>query len=371
VRCDDVAVSKDVAIIGAGIVGCATAYYLAREGVSVAVYDPEGIAAGASGRNNGLIEHPYDQATEPLFEETVGLLAQAMGDAFAAEPAGTLIVCESEGEARAAASLYAAFPQLKPRVLDSVGAREAEPLLAEGVWGCLLHTGHPVMPLEVTTRFAELAREAGAEFVLGSDVGTVLEDEQIVGVQAGGTEHLADVVLVAAGAGSGALMPGGIRADMVTPLWGVIVAVELPQRPRCQLIEGAIAAQHGGGELAVQAPFTLLDSPGWLAVGSTMLTGERPDSDDWVPQLLRRGTQFVPSIAEAEIKDVLVCARPRSFDNRPILGRVPGQHRLWVATGHGGRGMSTGPASARLMADAIIAGNDGGVPAVLSAGRLA
>ena len=50
-------------IVGAGIVGCTTAYFLAREGVEVTVFDPVGIAAGASGRNNGLIEHPYDAAS--------------------------------------------------------------------------------------------------------------------------------------------------------------------------------------------------------------------------------------------------------------------------------------------------------------------
>ncbi len=68
---------------------------------------------------------------------------------------------------------------------------------------------------------------------------------------------------------------------------------------------------------------------------------------------------------------MLVCARPRSFDNRPILGRIPGQDRLWIAAGHGGRGMSTGAASARLIADAIRDGTDAAIPAALNASRLA
>ena len=128
---------------------------------------------------------------------------------------------------------------------------------------------------------------------------------------------------------------------------------------------------HGGGDVVVEAPFTLLDSPSWLAVGSTMLEGEQPDQKLWAPRLLERGREFVPSIAEAQVKGMLACARPRSFDNRPILGRVPGQDRLWIATGHGGRGMSTGAASARLMADAIAAGNDAAIPSELSASRIA
>jgi D-amino-acid dehydrogenase len=78
----------------------------------------------------------------------------------------------------------------------------------------------------------------------------------------------------------------------------------------------------------------------------------------------------VPTIAAAQVHSTLVCARPRSFDNRPIIGRVPGQERLWVATGHGGRGMSLGPASGRLMAEAVIAGSDAGIPSELRASRL-
>ncbi len=78
----------------------------------------------------------------------------------------------------------------------------------------------------------------------------------------------------------------------------------------------------------------------------------------------------MPSIAEARVQGTLVCARPKSFDNRPILGRVPGAERLWLASGHGGRGMSLGAASGRLMADAIISGSDALVPPELSAARL-
>jgi glycine/D-amino acid oxidase-like deaminating enzyme len=43
---------------------------------------------------------------------------------------------------------------------------------------------------------------------------------------------------------------------------------------------------------------------------------------------------------------------------------------LWVAAGHGGRGISTGAASARLVSDAILAGDDAAIPAALRASRL-
>ena len=349
---------KDIVIVGAGILGCATAYYLAREGVDVAVLDPTGIAAAASGRNNGIIEHPYDEATVDLFDETVVALREALGESMRQTPIGTLLVSETEADARTVYAQYERFPVLEPQLLAPEAARAVEPLLAPGLWGCLVRTGYPIRPLEATTAFAELARNAGAQFVLGEPV-------DFDALLTSGSE-----VVVAVGAATSAVLRGRVPVDIVTPLWGVIVSVELPVRPRHQLIEGALAAAQGGAAIANEAPFTLLDSPSWLAVGSTMLAGSEPDGAEWAPRLLKRGARFVPSIEQARVQGTLVCARPRSFDNRPILGRVPGQERLWIATGHGGRGMSLGAASARMMADAILADSDAAIPPAISARRI-
>ncbi len=112
---------KHVVIIGAGIVGCATAYFLAREGVEVTVLDAVGVAAGASGRNNGLIEHPYDAATVELYEESVGLLHELLGDAMPAEPVGTLLVAESEADADALVAHHTQFPELETTAVGACG----------------------------------------------------------------------------------------------------------------------------------------------------------------------------------------------------------------------------------------------------------
>ena len=47
--------SADVVVIGAGVVGCSVAYYLAREGVSVTILEREAIGSGASAHATGSL----------------------------------------------------------------------------------------------------------------------------------------------------------------------------------------------------------------------------------------------------------------------------------------------------------------------------
>src|SRR5467141_1721480 len=47
--------TADVAVVGAGIAGIATAYFLAKGGARVVVLDSRGVAEAASGRNAGFL----------------------------------------------------------------------------------------------------------------------------------------------------------------------------------------------------------------------------------------------------------------------------------------------------------------------------
>src|SRR5579884_2744330 len=51
----DVPRSVDVAVIGGGLMGTATSYWLARKQISVALLEREAIGWGATGRNGGFV----------------------------------------------------------------------------------------------------------------------------------------------------------------------------------------------------------------------------------------------------------------------------------------------------------------------------
>ena len=65
--------APDVVVIGGGIIGVAGAAHLAESGRRVLLLERDDVAAGASGRNSGVVQHPFDPALIDLHLETVAL----------------------------------------------------------------------------------------------------------------------------------------------------------------------------------------------------------------------------------------------------------------------------------------------------------
>ena len=351
--------APDVAIVGGGVVGCALATFLAEDGARVRLYERDELAAGASGRNAGLLQHPMDEALAGVYATSSALYAE-LGHGFElpAEAVGILVVAEDAAAlAPARADLAARFPELSAEALDPATLRAAEPGLAEGLAAFRLDTGLPVPPAAATQAFAARARAAGAELIEGVAAMPLIADGRAIGVRtAAGTEP-AGAVVVAAGPWSSAVitdgrpaLPGGWRP--ITALWGVNVEVRLAQPPRHAVEEGGIQdLQHADGELGPL--FSLVTRDGVSALGSTFLA-EQPEPAEVAPALVERGARFVPALRGTHVVSVRACARPMSTDGRPLLGPLAGIEGLFVAAGHGPWGISLGPGSARLVADAVL-----------------
>jgi glycine/D-amino acid oxidase-like deaminating enzyme len=161
-------------------------------------------------------------------------------------------------------------------------------------------------------------------------------------------------------------------------LWGVVVETLLADPPGHVIEEAAMDVALGTGEVAVAAgaspedpastPETsLVTAAGATAVGSTFLEVE-PDPPAWTERILARAATFVPSVADAPIRETRACARPLAADGRPLVGRIPWIDGLYVCSGHGPWGITTGPASARQVADLVL-GRDPGISPAFDPGR--
>ena len=376
----------DVAVIGGGIVGTAMAAFLAEAGASVVLYEREALAAGASGRNSGVVQHPFDPVLVPLYEETLEIyhrVGEAVGRPIAAldaPPDGLLLVShDRSGVLTLATELGRTFPALRPDFVEGPVLAALEPALAPDVVACRLDIGYPIIPSTPTYAFATLAERAGVTIRLGRDAQPVVEAGRCVGVEIAGRLEPAGAVVVAAGPWAGGLVDPSEAWNPIRPVWGVVVETLLANPPRHVIEEAEMDEALGAGDpsrardsaaAADERPeFSLVTAAGASAVGSTFLETE-PDPPAWTERLLAHGTTFVPGIMDAPIREVRACARPMSRDGRPIVGAIPWIEGLFVASGHGPWGISTGPASARQLADLVL-GREAGIDAAFAPERFA
>src|SRR5262245_44174861 len=138
--------SVDVAIVGAGIMGCATAWHLATRGIKVAVFERAEIASEQSGRAWGFIRQQRRHAAEvPRASEANRIWAEITsryGDTSTGfTPGGILVPAESaDDEVRIADALAVARQLgLATRLLNKAEIRDLIPHLA-GDWRSGLYT---------------------------------------------------------------------------------------------------------------------------------------------------------------------------------------------------------------------------------------
>jgi glycine oxidase len=366
--------SADVAVVGGGIIGCAAAAIMADRGARVVVVEATAIGAGASGRNLGAIQHPFDPVLAPLYAESLTryrALADAGDGPFAISsvPAGLLLLNrDAEAAARQVERMVVAHPELDPILLEPDDLAEMEPSLADDLWAVRLATGYPVPPASATEAWADLAQGHGARFLIGSAARIEIEGGRVAGVSLeDGTVISAGRVLVAAGPWSPHVVDPEGTWRPIMPTYGVTLQLRLDGMAPSHIVEedevdavnrSAAATERAataGGDEEPPSLFSLASAGGISTLGSTFLATE-PDPSAIQRLLLRRAGDFLPSIGGAEVIGRRMCARPQSVDGRPFIGPLDRAEGLFVCAGHGPWGISTGPASAAIAARAVLDG---------------
>jgi len=368
--------TSEVVVIGGGIIGCSAATFLAEGGARVTLIEASDLAAGASGRNSGSIQHPFDPVLAPLHARSLALyrdLDQTDGFGLPAEPAGILLLTRDfEDATRRAAELRGEFPELAAVALEAEAVSAREPTLAPGWHAVRVETGYPTRPDAATRTWAARAGRAGVDIRTGIGARPVVADGRVEGVElADGSRLGADAVLLAAGPWSPDLLPVDGWRPAISRTWGVTVQVRPTATPHHILEEGTVHTINVAGGMSADAEvapslFSLMPAAGLATIGSTFL-GAEPDPATLAPLLLQRAADFVPGIDAAELVGRRVCARPQSADGHPFIGPVPGVEGLTICAGHGPWGISTGPASAELAVHSMTRGS--AIPEALRANR--
>ncbi|MEA2620945.1 MAG: hypothetical protein QOC97_1718, partial [Chloroflexota bacterium] len=207
--------SRKVLIVGGGIVGCATAYYCAREGMDVTLLERKTIGYGASGRNPGWLwlhcrtpgfALDISRAGRALYPE---LLAELPGG-FEFRPSGGLMYFMTADQGAVFEEFVAARrgDGLDITLIDGAEVRRLVPPIRPDVLGASYCSEDAQI---VTSTFLEaLVRGAGSHGATireGVSVERLVFDgERVIGVETDAGRLTADATVIVSGAWSTALL---------------------------------------------------------------------------------------------------------------------------------------------------------------------
>lgn len=380
-------VDFDVAIIGGGLIGCATASYLAQAGASVILLERGQINQGASGQNAGSLhfqlEHRLIQNLDLQQRELefyVGLARLAIEDwkSIKFEPGSDIELAMQGGLMVAETAEQSALLERKSRIeqsqglsvtmLDGEQARQLAPYLSRSVVSALHcpDEGH-CNPRLLTPAFARHATASGANITTQAEVlaieyhGTAWQ----VSFQQTGFETDSGVstfkkiscnrVLNAAGAGAAAV---AVMANLHLPLFAVGLTMNATEKT-APVVPHLI--QHVGRKLSLKQTDdgNLLIGGGWAAQlrqkYGKWLAHESPQLQlDSVIGNLCAAADVVPLVKSLRLIRTWTGTTCITADQLPVLGEVRQAPGFFVAAG--GSGFTYGPTYARLMSELMLSG---------------
>ncbi|MDX6584937.1 MAG: D-amino-acid dehydrogenase [Solirubrobacterales bacterium] len=394
----------DVVVVGGGVVGLSVAEALSRRGARVVVLEAGVVGSAASAGNAGwitpglsapvpapgtmlqalkwmpnpgspLLVRPvarasflrwsYDfwRSTSPRrygagMAALVALSDRTIGDYDALRERGVEFEMHADGMLFAAhteAALEEELAALRHQqalgyrgsveVLDRAAAREREPALADGVVGGIFAAmERHVRPETVTRGLAEHLRTAGAEIREGVTVRRVVAHAGGWTLECDGADVRTERVVLAGGVDTAKLLaPLGVRLPLEGAKGYSITLDRPPVTPRTPLylLESKVGVSPYDGALRLAGTLE-------LGAKDLRLSARRVASID------KAGRRYLREWPAGGARSAWAGFRPLLPDGLPAIGPVPGHDGLHVATGHGMLGVTLAPATAEVLAPAVL-----------------
>ena len=362
----------DVAVIGGGLLGTATAYHLAVRGARVVLLERDQLNAHASGQNAGslhfqlefrMVEHGDELAEQfarhlPLVLEaqrTWGRLAHELGADVEASQAGGVMCAETDEQLRVLERKHELERRwgLETQLLDRDEARGIAPYLAESVRFVAFCPGEGhANPRLVGPAYARAAEARGAELRVGANVSGLNRKSSRWRVSlAGGDTVEADAVVVAAGVWTGHVTA---LADVRLPMIPVALSM-LATEATDALVPHLV--QHVGVRLSLKQAHdgNVLIGGGWPSKLRGRLE-ERPALRlDALAGNAEAAVHVVPAVGRLAVLRTWSGVAPVTSDQMPLLGEVRRRPGLFVCAG--GPGFTLGPVYARILSELVLDGS--------------
>lgn len=346
----------DVAVVGAGVAGLATAWRAAQRGLRVVAFDrarPGAASSVAAGMLAPVTEAEFGE--DELLR--LNLESASLWPGFAAEleertgmptgyaQTGALVVAADRDDAAELRRVHELQRSLGLEAdwLVPSAARALEPALAPRIAGAIdAREEAQVDPVAVLAALRRAFEDAGGAIVAADVRSLHREGERVVGLDADDGFVAAGAVVLAAGAWSAELDP----ATKVRPVKGQLVHCRLRRgsRPLAQRI--------------IRTPrcYVVPRADGRVVIGAT---SEERGFDATVDagavhRLLEAAWEVLPDVSELEFAGAVAGLRPATPGNRPLIGATP-VDGLVLATGHYRNGVLLAPVTAARVTEALLA----------------
>jgi len=368
--------SVDATVIGAGVIGAACAYYLAKSGLKVALVEKGDVAAGCSGGCDGNI---MAQDHQPGYDTSLTLASNKMFQEVLPEldwdieyrQKGSILVIETQEELDFMMKRMVEQKKhgLNVRFVDEKELYEQEPLLAPGLLGAIeCPTDASCMPIHVAIAFTRAARRLGAEIHTFEEVKGIKLDSKgcVHKVLTDKSEITTKMAINCCGAWA--------------PFIGNMVGLEIPITPRRgQLVVVEQAAQVGSRKIS-EAHYIVAKFHPELTEGTdsemlkygvafvyeptvsgNMLLGSSREfagydtktSYSVISAIIKRATRFIPALAHLHAIRTYAGLRPYTPDHLAIVSDVKEVPGFYIAAGHEGDGIGLSPLTGQLITQII------------------
>ncbi len=364
-----------VVVIGAGIMGLATAYNLAKRGVTdVLVVDRGYLCGGASGRNGGGVRAQFSTETNiGLMRESIAICRD-----FAAEmrinvwfrQGGYLFLARTPDKARALEESVALQNRcgLSTRLLEPWEAQRIVPELSiEGVTRASFNPDDGVVfPWPFVWGYAKAARDLGVEVATFTEVvGFETRGNRITAVKLRpttlGEVNRHEEVRPAGEVFSVACDEVILCAGAWSPQVAAMVNVALPNHPHrheicsteplkpwlgplvADLTDGLYFSQSMRGEIV-----------GGVSVDPVPEGIDQQSSSAFLAKYARSLVRAVPRMATVKVLRQWAGCYDLTPDSNPLVGRIAEPENLVLACGFMGHGFMMAPVMGRLLAEHVI-----------------
>jgi glycine cleavage system aminomethyltransferase T/glycine/D-amino acid oxidase-like deaminating enzyme len=361
-----------VLIIGGGVIGCSTAYHLAKLGwKDVILLEQNQLTAGTTWHAAGLVEAlGFTSATKiDMAKYTLDLYAQLekeTGQATGFNPIGMIeIACtQSRLEEFRRVSAFSRYFNVNIEEISPAEVQNFWPMMdtSDVLAGFLSPGDGRVNPIDVTMALAKGARNGGVRIFEETKVTAIMKkNNRVTGVVTDKGEIEAEYVVNCA----------GMWAGEVGKLAGVNIPLQAAEHYYLitELIEGVTAdlpvlvdpdryayyREEGGGFLLgvfepVGAPWSIDGIPEGFSFGEI-----QPDWDRMMP-FLEPVMDRIPIVKETGVHKFFCGPESFTADANTLFGQTPELDNFFVAAGLNSLGILLGGGIGKVLADWIVNG---------------